>query len=749
MRWKLARSPGRSESVLDRRRSVLALCVAGLLALVPSLLVVLDQWFHNPWISTGFESLWHRVPFLADHLAWPPYFLLVLLCYGALLLFFGLTKPAPLPWRAGPPDLNRGRAGGRKGGLLSRILVWISLLALFGLLYRAVFLRVLPGWELLLVLLVYAAGKLAGETSARALIRLSRRKIPVGLTLVAVHASLLAVLAVLFVQRRWSGTYLFALAGSILLLFFQRRRVAASAWIVLLAIALGMVHFNSWWFTLIGDEAPFWIVAREIVRHPSVQGIGSHLFLLEGGVFGSTPYVSSLIQAAGMMIAGVNNFGWKFSNIYLCAFAIVFFFRFYRTFAGKSVAVLGCLFLAGSHYLMSFAKIGYNSLHAYLAMALVLGASAWAVRTRRPFAFTCVGFAMASCLYLYPAALYVLPLPVLLLFLYDPPKSSGAISRWANLLVAFLIPFPWLLQPGFLLRLPPGVFVTDRGAMESASHAFFHVTSNLSQAALSTLYSPGENHFVGISYTDPLTAALMAIGFAVTLRRVRGDRFALFVTLGWITLLLLVGASHEGTDPRTTRMFLLLPWFALLAAIGLSWIAERARSSGLSRRALSIGLAATVVVLIGLNYCQAYVLSPRRMQEDQDFDSVFYRVARRIQGVEGRPKKIVVLTTGPSLETGTLSWTAAYGLTMLREVYSLPALSEVRIERGHFPEGARERLRDVDTVVFLRPEMDEDSRGALERRLAELGKVPCPARNMGGDVRLLAWQSPNLPPFCQ
>jgi hypothetical protein len=749
MRWKLARDPKRAESPLDRRRSVLALCVAGLLALVPSLLLVLDQWFHEPWLSTAFESLWHRVPFLADHLAWPPYFLLVVLCYGALLLFFGLTKRDSLPWRAGPPDSNRGRAGGRKSRLFGRILVWISGLALCGLLYRAVFLRVLPGWELLLALLVYAAGKLASETSASALIRLSRRKRPVGLTLVAVQTSLLAVLVILFVQRRWSWIFLLALAGSILLLFFQRRRVAASAWIVLLAISLGMLHFNSWWFTLIGDEAPFWRVAREIVQHPSVRDIGSHLFLLEGGVFGSTPYVSSLIQAVGMLIAGANNFGWKFSNIYLSAFAIVFLFRFYRTFAGKSVAVLACLFLAGSHYLMSFAKIGYSSLHAYLAMALVLGASAWAVRTRRPFAFTCVGFAMASCLYLYPAALYVLPLPVLLLFIYDPPKSPPAISRWANLLVAFLIPFPWLLQPGFLLRLPPGVFVADPDAMQSASHVFFHVASSLSHATLSTLYSPGENHFVGISYTDPLTAAWIVIGFAVTLPHVRENRFARFLILGWITLLLLVGGSHEGTYPRTTRMFLLLPWFALLAAIGLSWIAERARSAGLSRRAVSIGLAAAVVVMIGLNYCQAYVLSPRRMQDDQSFDSVFYRVARRVQDADGKPKKIVILTTGPTLETGTLSWTAAYGLTMLREVYRLPALSEVRIERGRFPEGARERLRDGDTVVFLRPEMDEVSRGGLERRLAELGKVPCPARNMGGDVQLVAWQSPNLPPFCQ
>jgi len=571
MRWKFARSPERSESLLDRRRSVLALCVAGLLALVPSLLLVLDQWFHSPWISTAFESLWHRVPVLADHLAWPPYFLLVVLCYGALLLFFGLTKRDKPPWRAELPDLNRGRAGERKGGLLGRILVWISGLALFGLLYRAVFLRVLPGWELLLVLLVYAVGKLATETSAKALIRLSRRKIPVGLTLVAVHASLLAVLVVRFVQRRWSGILLLALAGSILLLFLRRRRVAASAWIVLLAIVLGMLHFNSWWFTLIGDEAPFWRTAREIVQHPGVRDIDSHLFLLEGGVFGSTPYLSSLIQAVGMMIAGVNNFGWKFSNIYLSAFAIVFFFLFYRTFVGKSVAVLACLFLAGSHYLMSFGKIGYSSLHAYLAMAFVLGASAWAVRTRRPFAFTSVGFAMASCLYLYPAALYVLPLPVILLVIYDPPKSSRAIFRWANLLVAFLIPFPWLLQPGFLLRLPPGVFVTDPEAMQSAPHALFHAASSLSHATLSTLYSPGENHFVGISYTDPLTAALIAIGFAVTFRHVRGDRFALFVILGWITLLLLVGASHEGTYPRTTRMFLLLPWFALLAAIG-PWV---------------------------------------------------------------------------------------------------------------------------------------------------------------------------------
>jgi len=357
---------------------------------------------------------------------------------------------------------------------------------------------------------------------------------------------------------------------------------------------------------------------------------------------------------------------------------------------------------------------------------------------------------MAACLYTYPAALYVLPLPVLLLCLYDPPTSRESMRRWASLAVAFLMPFPWLLQPAFVLRLAPGVFLGDPGVMQSASGVLVHLTSSFFDAALSPLYSPGENHFVGISYTDPLTVALLALGFGVALKQARRDRFASFLILGWVFLLVLVGATHEGDFyAPTTRMFLLLPGFALSAAIGLSWIARQARSIGFSSRASAIGIAGVVAVMIGLNYWQAYVLSPRRMQDDQNFDSVFYRVARKIRDGAGEPQKIAIVTTGPGLETGTLVWTQWYGLTMLRDVYSLPPLSEVLVEKGVFPEGASERLGRPDTAVILRPEIDDPSRKSLERRLETLGKVPCPARNMSGDVRLVVWQSSLLPPLCE
>src|ERR1700730_13593208 len=130
MRLRSARGPEASESPLGRRRSVLGLGGAALFAGVPSLLLVGNQWFHDPWISTAFESLWQRVPFLADHLAWPPYFLVVILSYLALLLFFGFRRRDPRPWKAGPPDLTRGRAGKEGVGLLGRILVLISGVAL-------------------------------------------------------------------------------------------------------------------------------------------------------------------------------------------------------------------------------------------------------------------------------------------------------------------------------------------------------------------------------------------------------------------------------------------------------------------------------------------------------------------------------------------------------------------------------------------------------------------------------------------
>ena len=446
-----------------------------------------------------------------------------------------------------------------------------------------------------------------------------------------------------------------------------------------------------------------------------------------------------------MKAAGVNNFGWRFSSLYLSALAIGFFYRFFRTFAGRFAAIVASLFLGSSHYVMTFGKIGYPILQAYFATSLVLAAASWTVRTRRPIAFACLGLATGLCFYVYPAALYVVPLPFLLLLLYVPPISRAALSGWITTVLYLLaIIFPLFFQLSFWNTKVAGTIFYNPSIIQSSSHVLSHFLSNLVYAAFSHLYIPQETHFVAVSYVDPLTGALFAIGLILVLRRLR-ERFAVFLIAGYVELLFFAGSSHDRAYPPTTRMFLLLPWFALIAAIGASWVLEQF-GKGRPPRTRAASTLLLVASVVGLNLYQAYPLSRRRTTSYQAFAALFNRVAQRAGELAPLPPKTFVVITDESWREGPS------GYHRLQRIYALPPSPEqfvvLKLEDGRPPDGARTLLADQNSIVFFRPEMSDAARESVERLLPAFGKAPCPVKTTLGEVRFNLWQSPEIPRLC-
>ena len=87
-----------------------------------------------------------------------------------------------------------------------------------------------------------------------------------------------------------------------------------------------------------------------------------------------------------MKLFGSHNLGWHLSSLYLSAAAVGLFYLFFKTFVPRRVALVAAFFLAVSHYIMTFGKIGYNNLQALFAMSLALCAATWAIRTKRRIA---------------------------------------------------------------------------------------------------------------------------------------------------------------------------------------------------------------------------------------------------------------------------------------------------------------------------------------------------------------------------
>ncbi len=318
------------------------------------------------------------------------------------------------------------------------------------LLARLIVRRQQPGAELLLALCIFAAGMLWREVSGGALIRVWRRRRAGLLSILGAHAAVILALAAHYSYRRFELPLAALALLAVVHLGARIRKTGPMPLIVLGFVVLYCWNINAWWYVLVGDEYRNFDIAAGIVHEHDASFIARNLFQLEGGLEGLDPYVDSLLQAASMRLLGVNSFGWRFSSLYFAAIALVFFHRFFRTFLTRQAALVTTVCLGASHYVMSFFKIGYDKSQAYLAMSLLLAATAWAVRTRRMIAFTGIGLAAALCFYVYPAALYIVPFSFFLLLLWAPPIDRATAARWGvALLTACLTIFPLPFQPTY------------------------------------------------------------------------------------------------------------------------------------------------------------------------------------------------------------------------------------------------------------------------------------------------------------
>ncbi|RME45449.1 MAG: hypothetical protein D6791_10715, partial [Chloroflexi bacterium] len=412
-------------------------------------------------------------------------------------------------------------------------------------------------------------------------------------------------------------------------------------------------------------------------------------------------------------------------------------------FVAERTALAASLFLAFSHYLMSFGKIGYNNLQAFFALALGLWSAGWAAHTRRMFSFVIVGTVMGFCFYVYPAALYVLPIPILLLLFYDPPASGPAVRRWIAMAFSVMVlVFPLFLQPDYWKTKEAGTFLYNDQLLQSVDRIVSHFATNLLYSFLSFIYTPEEDHFIAVSYVDPLTAVFVIIGMVYLLKFVRRERFVAFFMLSYIVLLVLVGASHDRMYPTGTRMFLLLPWFALFASVGLEWVLQQTTQLRLFREPTTDVTVMAFLFVLGLNLYQAYPLARDRMAGFQSLETLFLRLVQRAQTVESEAPKTYVFITDPT-------WTSS-GIQHIAAAYPVQArIEEVVVTGKVLPQPARAIIADPNTLVIIKPWMEEAWQKAFEPALRGLGKVPCGIKTTTGDVRFTLWHAPELAWLCE
>jgi 4-amino-4-deoxy-L-arabinose transferase-like glycosyltransferase len=716
------------------------------LAAIPSWLVVQQQWFGNQQLADQLHDTWCQVGYLCQ-LSFPPYFGVIFLCVAAVsgLVLFASGR-LPVLWSA--PVLHEADSAAERIPQeqlrWSRRLFFVATIGLLAIAGWALAGQRQPGLEYALFIGVYLVAWGARTVPFQSALVWWSRHNQLVLALLLAHVALIGLLASYYGAPAlvWGLAVLLIVTGINLVRY--RRQVHPVYWIISAALVLYTLHINAWWFSVIGDEYSFFQYASDIATQQSLSSISQHWFSGQA-VYGSHPYFSSVLQAISMKLLGDNNFGWRFSSLYLSALSIGPFYYFFRTFTQRRVALITSLLLAASSYLMTFGKIGYNNLQALFALGLALAAAAWAIRTRMALAYIGLGLALGLCLYVYPAALYVIPLPWLLLWLFDRPRTAATWRAWGlAVLTAAILIAPLLMQPGYWESKVSGTLFNNPDITRSLGTLAYHISSNLLYALFAFWYTPEQTHFVAVSYVDPLSAVFLIIGLVCLLRQAWRERFAGFMLAGFALFLFLVGASHDREFPSATRMFMLLPWWTFMAAVGLCWLLDTLRTLGARRFTRGGVLAALLVAVAGLNLYQAYTLSYEHNLPLGGLESLYLKLAQHVHDVEGNQPKTFVFVTDPD-------W-GIDGLYMLQAAYGVPTspaqLSEVKIATPQLPNQALNRLADRDTLVIMKPWLPADWQQSLGSQLQALGKQACPVHSTADHVVFTLWHAPELADLC-
>ena len=378
--------------------------------------------------------------------------------------------------------------------------------------------------------------------------------------------------------------------------------------LVILIISANLIQLTHWRFSFIGDEGAFFTLGRAIA-----EGV-DHSFFDLAGVYNTHPVLDSAYLAGILKIFGVDVVGWRLAEIFVLTASAVLVYALILILFGRLPAIVGAVILGTNHSLMAFARIGYNNLHSVFYVLLVALFMILAWRTRRALFDFLTGAAIGSCIYTFAAALLIWPVVALMIgFRIIRRPTVREFTALGLMLAGFVL----VVTPGLITTPPDHILdlVVDHGHREMAAADPIGVAGvSLVRSFLVFWVNPQWfNHYVGGPLLDPIAVVLFSLGSVIGIAMIwRAD---LRLGLVWFgTGLFLIGVTNYVVDPLFTRLLVLIPACAILAAIGvlaLETSFRGLRMPALAGSGLILALAAVIPIL---NLHQLHVASPEVLE---------------------------------------------------------------------------------------------------------------------------------------
>ena len=419
------------------------------------------------------------------------------------------------------------------------------------------------------------------------------------------------------------------------------------------AFAYYLWGVDSWRFSFVGDEWPFYALAESIAaRHLLVNPFDMH------GVYGFNGMLGSVYQASFLLIFGDTNFAWRLSSVILIVPTSLFFYLWMRNGFGRETALLATLLLQASAFVANYLKIGYVNGQALPLLVLCLYLTSRCARRPNVKNALWLGIALGVSFYIYVGPLYPLFIAPSLLPLVAALRARRltwrALLGPAEVCVACYLA---LLLPG-LISLASGTSAASKTSVAREYSNNWQMLVNVGHDFLLFYanYDYFYNHFITGPYLDAISRSFATLGIVVALvavvwRRSRFRLASLELLLTYLLVAVVIGVTSPYAYAATTRGIVFIPFGAAFGGIGLAALGSWLRSLRIPYLVIPHPLrAAYVAYILALLVCVIWATNIYQSQVgvfQQTGYSATGLLLETIQQAHQRHERRVVLLLSP------------------------------------------------------------------------------------------------------
>lgn len=331
------------------------------------------------------------------------------------------------------------------------------------------------------------------------------------------------------------------------------------------------ININSWKFSFVGDEWPFFTKSVEIANNNLLV----NPFSL-AGVWGQNPVFFSYYQAIFIKIFGASNIVWRLSTVALIIPLSVFFFLWIKQLFGQKTAVVSTLLLQTSFYLANFLKIGYPNPLGLVLFIMTIYFFTKASYDLNYKVFILSGMFLGISFYVYIGAIFpliLLPYIIILFLNRFPIKKLVqpfllAAFSYLTMLIPFIIQITY--DDTFLK------IITEKTVLKKEYtnnlQPIYNTLNNLILFFRNNDYN--YNHYVTGPYLEYLTQIFAIIGIGYLIINFKSASSKLLFIL-FLSTTLVIGITSPYSYSPTTRGIFFLPFGFAFAGIGLNFFLNR------------------------------------------------------------------------------------------------------------------------------------------------------------------------------